>query len=75
MAPPKMSVTSVKPNLILMLRNVRNIIQTMKAIVFTPNFSAIIPGRGVTGVSEFCLRYLQVLQLRILSRYYLLNDG
>ena len=55
MAPPKMSVTSLKPNLILMLRNVRNIIKTMKAIVFTPNFNAIIPGRGVTGVTEFCL--------------------
>ena len=36
MAPPKMSVTSLKPNLILMLRNVRNINKTMTDIWFYP---------------------------------------
>ena len=46
-------VTEAKSNF-----NVRNIIKTMKAIVFPPNFNAIIPGRGVTEVTEFCLLYL-----------------
>ena len=39
-----MCVTSLKPNLILMLTNVGNSVKTMKAVVFTPNFDAVSPG-------------------------------
>ena len=42
--PLKMCVTSLKPNLILMLANVGNSFKTMKAIVFKPNFDAVSPG-------------------------------
>ena len=46
--PPKMCVTSLKPNLILMLTNVGNSVKTMKAVVFTPNFDAVSPGLEFT---------------------------
>ena len=43
-----MCVTSLKPNLILMLTNVGNCFKTMKAIVFMSNFDAVSLGLEFT---------------------------